>query len=98
MNDFLMVVLMSLAAYRLYRLFSIDEFPPISWARRKFHVFVQRRFGKEWSNGIRCPWCAGFWWSLGVVVAVDLAVSVPLPALMILAVSCLVGLIAQLDG
>jgi hypothetical protein len=98
MQDIFVLLLMSLAAYRLYRLFSIDAFPPIVWARKRFGRIVKRRFGEQWSAGVTCPWCAGFWWSLVVVLVVDHFAVVRLPVLNVLAVSCLVGLLAGLAG
>lgn len=97
MGDLVLVVLMALAAYRLYRLFSIDEFPPIADTRRWIHARLKRRFGEEWAHGMKCPWCAGFWWSIAVVLAVNAVTSIRLPVLTVLAVSCLVGLIGLLD-
>lgn len=89
------VVLEALAAYRLYRLLAVDDLPPVATARDWIVRKVDKAHGDEWAHGLECPWCLGFWCSLLVVGLLDLAVSVPLPALQVAAVSTLVGLLAK---
>lgn len=94
----LLLTLLALAAYRLYRLLALDTLPPLVWARKHTEDFLQEHLGDDWADGLTCPWCLGFWCAVVVVWCVDVFVVVPLPALQIAAVSCIVGLIgANLD-
>lgn len=53
------------AAVRLTRLWTLDDLPPLPWVRQ----YVLTHWGhKAWSQLMTCPWCAGVWWSFGVVV------------------------------
>lgn len=84
-----LLVVMALAAYRLWHLVAEDTIieRPRAW-------LVKR--SAKLSDFITCPWCAGFWISCGVVAVTAQLVSVPLPALQAAAVSGLVGLIAEI--
>lgn len=85
-------VLMVLTVYRVYRLVGLDTITePL---RRR--VKPDGRLG----DFLTCPWCAGFWISAAVVLVIDhWYVALPLPALWVLGVSCVVGLIgSNLDG
>lgn len=85
-------LLTTLAAYRIWRLLAVDEFPPIETARERFEVWITNRFGAEWAAGISCPWCSGAWVSIAVVSAVWAVHPLPLPALWYPAVSAGVGI------
>lgn len=99
MIDLGLLVVMSLAAYRLYRLLGVDDLPPIAGPRGAFTRWIDRHFGQDWADGIGCPWCLGFWCAGIVVGFVDIVVSVPLPVLQWAAASAVVGLIGTaLDG
>ncbi len=98
MSDPFLLVLMSLAAYRLWRLLAVDELPPFMWLREKFTAAVERRFGAAWSLGVSCPWCSGAHISFLTVWVTTWFTSVPLPVLQAGAVSVVVGLIAQWEN
>lgn len=97
MSDVMVFVLTVLAAYRLWRLWAEDAFPPVEWARDRFERAVDRRFGPAWAAGTACPWCSGFWITSAVVAVVWALQPLPLPALWFGAASTLVGLLAQRD-
>lgn len=86
-------VLMSLAAYRLTRIVTLDV---VTTRPRKW---LQTRADGKLEYFVTCPWCVGWYVSAGIVAITAAATSVPLPLLQFLAVACLVGLIgANLDG
>lgn len=97
MSDALLFVLTTLAAYRVWRLWAEDAFPPTIWLRERLENAVESRFGGLWAAGVACPWCSGFWVSCAAVAAVWAVRPLPLPALWFGAVSTAVGLIAQRD-
>lgn len=82
-----------LAAYRLTRLWTRDSLPPLP----AFRQYVLTRWGtRPWSELVDCPWCSGFWISLGVVlVASSPAAPVFQWVAVPLAISAVVGLIAS---
>lgn len=88
----ILLVVMALASYRLYRFLGADTWPPAEWFRIKVE---DRQTFSEW---LTCPWCAGAYFSAAVVAWVDLFVGLELPVLQWFAVSCLVGLIGRADG
>lgn len=99
MNPALLFVLMSLAAYRAYRLLSVDEFPPLSGPRHRLEDYIEERWGGDWADGIACPWCMGSWCAIATVLIVDAVTSVVLPGLQVLAVATVVGIIgSQVDS
>lgn len=85
-------VVYALTAYRLTRLWTRDSLPPLP----AFRQYVLTRWGhRSWSALVDCPWCSGFWISVGVVLVASSPVApvfqwVAVP----LAVSAVVGLIA----
>jgi hypothetical protein len=91
-------VLMGLAAYRATRFITQDSFPPVARLRarliKRWSATVK---DQEWAEGLTCPWCMGLYVSVGVVIVTMEYVSVALPALQILAVSCVVGLLGRID-
>jgi len=88
---------MVLAAYRVWRLWAHDAFPPVEKTRDWVEQWVARRFGNAWAAGVSCSACSGAWVSFAVVGAVWAVRPLPLPALWFGAVSTLVILIAQRD-
>ena len=91
------LVVDALAAYRLTRLVIEDTITDDirerirDAARRELDTpGAAAKIGKL----LDCPWCAGFWVSLGVVVARTLAPRAWSPVARVLAVSAAVGLIA----
>lgn len=80
-----LLIFTGLSTYRLTRLVVEDDFPPIAVPRRwitgeaywvedeqKWHYpHEQASWPRHWLGDlITCPWCAGGWISLGLVVAV----------------------------
>jgi hypothetical protein len=92
-SDALLLVVLTLAAYRVWRLLFVDDFPPVMALRERMVRATFDRHGSEWSDGFGCPWCSGFWVSCAVVGITWTFVSLPLPGLWFLAVPALVGLI-----
>jgi Protein of unknown function (DUF1360) len=94
-HDPLWLLIYALSSFRLTRLWTQDTLPPLPALR----VYVATRWGgRAWTELMDCPWCAGFWISLGVVLVSSspLApawqwVAVPL------AISAVVGLLAALN-
>ncbi len=97
MSDAVLFVLVTLASYRIWRLWAHDALPPLIWARDRLERSVDRHFGPVWAAGVRCAWCSGFWASVAVVAAVWVVRPLTLPALWFGAVSTLVGALAQID-
>ena len=96
--DWYSLVLLSLAAFRIWKLIGDDTILDRPRAVSMLWVFKLGgpRAKDYWETLIECPWCAGFWvslawwgawqaWPHGIIVA-----SVPL------AISAVVGLIGQL--
>lgn len=95
----LALVVLILAAFRLWRLLAEDDLPPLARAR-DWLTGAQREDG-EWSfrrptlaHFLACPYCLGAWVSLAVYAA---WLSAPVPTLYAMtpfAISGAVGLIA----
>lgn len=84
-----------LAAFRLTRVVTTDDFPPVELARARIIEWA----GKDSAIAslIRCPWCSGAWCSFAVV-AVALRYPAVRKALLVPAVSGAVGLLATADA
>lgn len=91
----------ALAAYRLTRLMTRDSLPPLPQVRQ--HVLdkldeIQDAKGSTASHPlselVHCPWCVGFWISVGVVGAATLAPRAWRPMATALAFSAVVANIA----
>lgn len=90
----------TLAAYRLQRLVTTDDWPP----SERFREIVAERFGPEsaWYDLVTCPWCIGSWITF-VTYAVARVLGrrrspYPPASLEALAAAALVGLIAQWES
>lgn len=61
----LMFITLALAAFRVTRLVTIDEFSPSEWFREK----ITERFGaySSWVTLFTCCWCFGAWCSIILV-------------------------------
>lgn len=90
----LRLLLVTLAAYRVTRLVTYDDFPPMIAVRR--HVVKRTGAGSAWTTLIGCPWCAGWWCSLAAVVAVFPHEAVVNVGVASFAVSALVGALATI--
>ena len=55
-----------LSSARLTRLVTYDKFPPVKWLREKY---IEATDGSDWQLLAFCPYCAGFWVTLVVVLA-----------------------------
>lgn len=95
MSDGLLFVLVALASYRLWRLLVLDTLPLIASPRDRLEDWIDRRHGSDWSGGLACAWCSGFWCSCIVVGATWAVRPLPLPALWFAAVSAAVGIAAM---
>lgn len=92
MRDLLLLILLALATYRIWRLLALD----LVTADLRVRLFGSR----DGSMSIRhpmllemweCPWCLGFYLSIVVVMSTNLLIDFPLPALYVLATSTIVG-------
>lgn len=89
MSDWLLLLILVLATYRVTRLITTDDFPPIYWLRWKIITarpsYVRTRDNQQmfWWLGelVSCPWCASGWVSLGLVGGVWLTNGLTLPIL-----------------
>lgn len=89
MHDLLVLVLVTLATYRLTVLIVRDQFPPVRWARVRLAGdeeagLPRASWSPEWlADLVTCCWCASVWVAGGVVGAVEVftAVGVMLPLL-----------------
>lgn len=99
-GDLIVWLLATLAAYRAWRLWALDDLPPVERARDVVWEATARRFGADWADGWTCVWCSGFWACVAVFAAVDVAGwSVPAPPVQVAAASTVVGLIgSNVDG
>ena len=91
----LALLLISLCAWRLARLLTKDEFPPILMARQR----VLERWGPHSWQGylVECPVCMGVWSSAAVTAALVVAVGLPAPWLYWGAGAALVVLINDVE-
>jgi hypothetical protein len=84
----------ALAAYRLTRLLTVDTLPPAETAREWVKERARQHQLPAVVELLECPWCIGFWISLGVVVGRAGFGRRWDPAARTLAVSTVVGIIA----
>lgn len=100
MNGPFLFLLATGAAYRLWRLVALDDLPGWRDLLDRAELAVTRRAGDRWAAGLACPWCSGWWCTVVVFAAVDMAgLSVPAPVLQVAASSTIVGLVgSRLDG
>lgn len=101
-------VLVVLASYRLTRLVTLDDFPPLSasrrWLGQRWGWDVENldrvRYpdGVKWFEAVLCSWCIGFWISAALVGSLAQVRDVPLPVLQVLACSTVVGFLGARDG
>jgi uncharacterized protein DUF1360 len=95
----LQFVVQALAAYRLTLLLQVDDLPPLPDLRERLYRLqagadertVRGRLVKEFAYMINCPWCLGFWVSVGVLTANALFPALWRPLATSLALSAVVG-------
>lgn len=98
MDDLALLLVLAAAAYRLTRIVTRDTLPLFARPREALLRRWTANKATDWkAEGLLCGWCVGAWLSTLVVLAADLASSVPLPGLMVLAVSSGVGFLGLLD-
>lgn len=82
-------IVIGLASYRLFRLFSLDA---ITEAPREW-VYAHT---PGWVEDLgSCCWCLGSWWAFGLTWATDYYVGLPVPVLVALAAAAVVGLVGE---
>lgn len=97
MPFWLLYILMSFASFRMTRLITKDDFPPIRWTREKIITArpdVVRKdidetfYSEHWWLGtlVTCGWCASAYVSGAMVACVWFMVGMPMPILIWLAV------------
>jgi hypothetical protein len=97
-----LVIMMTLAAYRLTRLVVEDTFPPVQWVRDRItgdDPQVARWGGvPNWVGAlISCSWCASVWIAAGVVLLTWVWVALPVPLLMWATVAAGAAWLAHLE-
>lgn len=96
---FLLLVLLVLAAYRLWHLLALDGLPLVAGPRDRIEDRIEASHGSAWADGITCAWCLGTWCALAVVAVVwTLLPSLPLPALWFGATAAGVGVLGEVVG
>lgn len=104
----LLLVLMTLATYRLTRLVVEDTFPPVAWIRERLtgheptlsepYRVARWKLVPAWVGDlVSCCWCTSVWVSAGVVATVDLTVGLPLPLLAWGAVAAAAAWVSHLE-
>ena len=99
----LLLLLMTVATYRVTRVVVEDTFPPVQWVRDRVtgeqQPVVQRwRWIPDWvSELIGCSWCTSVWVAAGVVTLTLPWASIPLPVLTWLAVAAGAAWISHLE-
>lgn len=81
-----LLLLVTVASYRLTRLVVEDSFPPALWLRERLTgespAVARWRWVPEWlSDLVSCRWCASVWVAGGVTLLTAVWIGVPLPLL-----------------
>lgn len=89
-------LLLALAAFRTFKLLATDTI--LDWPRNRSYEQVFHWWGPKaklyWQEFLECPWCTGFWMSLGWWGAWQLWPHGSLVAAVPMALSALVGTLA----
>lgn len=92
-----MLVILSLAVYRVTRLIVFDTLPlvarPVAWLQRQ----VWNRFGEDWAHGFDCVWCVSIWVGGLLTLVVSTTIELPVPWLVWPATSVVAGFLGYLD-
>lgn len=89
-------VVLALAAYRLHRIVTKDDWPPSEWFRDR----IESRFGvsSSWFTLVTCSWCFGLW-TVAVVFAEHRYLHVvPFWVYALLAAATVVGLVGEWES
>jgi hypothetical protein len=92
----ILLVTLTLAAYRAWRFAARDTLPGLADARDRLRDRIAERAGPRWAAGVDCPWCSGTWVAWIAVAAVWAIRPLPLPGLWFAAVAAGVGLLDEL--
>ena len=111
MSTLLVILLIFLATFRLTRLITTDAFPFAELREafaQRWGIYDDAPDRKVSTSGLptnwpmrklaylwECDWCASVWVSIGTVAITMQMISIPAPALVIIAASAVTGLIAQ---
>lgn len=92
----MLLLLISLASYRLWRLLALDDLPIVAKPRERYFD----RYAGTWkADLVECPWCSGSWIAFAVTGLTNLFYDFPLPVLYALVSATIVGFIgAKLDS
>jgi hypothetical protein len=82
-------VLLSLAAYRLWRLAGADT------VSDRLRGWLAGRFGEVVREFFECPWCSGTWIALIITIVTAVVGDVAVPVLQSLAASAVVGTLGE---
>lgn len=89
-------VILALAAFRLQRILTRDDWPP----SERFRDWVKERTGEDsaWTDYVHCQWCAGFHVSLAVMAENHYLGVIPMWVYGVFAVSAVVGMLGTYDS
>lgn len=81
-----LLLLVTVASYRLTRLVAVDTFPPVQWVRDRLTgddpLVTRWRWVPSWlSKLVSCVWCSSVWVAGGVTLATTIWLGLPLPLL-----------------
>jgi hypothetical protein len=103
--DWWTLILLGLAAYRMFRLIAMDTLldTPRGWLVRlppgwREGMALPRGYRSRLAEFLVCPWCLGFWVALAWWGAWQLWPHGVLVVAAPFAISAVVGLVAQLDS
>lgn len=104
MTPLFQFILLALAAYRITRFISRDDWPPIAWLREKLvtrwsePVISAGDDKVSWADGLLCFWCIGTVVSFALVLSLAAVRPVPLSGLQAFGVATIVGFLGSRDG
>ncbi len=81
-----LLLLVTVASYRLTRLIVDDTFPPVAWVRERLtgesSTASRWSWVPEWVSAlVSCSWCASVWVAGGVTLLTAVWIGLPLPLL-----------------
>jgi len=90
-------LILTLAAYRITHFIADDDIP-FGAIRTRIKLRWHSQNNSRYADAVSCYWCVGAWVSFALVGAAAQITSIPLPGLVALAVSAVVGLISEWTG
>jgi len=109
MSDVWLVVLTTLAAYRVIRLVTTDKITERFFDRIRFGL-EHRWYAKHGPEGsdthfnsklaylLSCPWCLGFWVAGAATLLVSMVYGLEYPLITWVAMSTVIGFLGRIDG